>query len=111
MTQQVISANRLGDGIVVYLAADSSWSERISGSVIALDETAADAMLAEAKQAEQDRVIIDPYLIEVAEVDGEVRPIKYREFIRATGPSVRPDLSKQNYVPDTGSHKTGAQGS
>jgi hypothetical protein len=102
MTQQVISANRLGDGIVVYLAADNSWCELISGSVIALDETAADAMLAEAKQAEQQRVVVDPYLIDVAEVDGEVRPTKYREFIRATGPSVRPDLSKQSYVPDTG---------
>ena len=102
MTQQVISANRLSDGIVVYLAADNSWSELISGSVIALDETAADALLQEAKQAEANRVVVDPYLIDVAEVDGEVRPVKYREFIRATGPSVRPDLSKQNYVPETG---------
>lgn len=102
MTQQVISANRLGDGIVVYLTADNSWSELISGSVIALDEVTANAMLAEATQAVRDRVIVDPYLIDVAEVDGEVRPVKYREFIRATGPSVRPDLSKQNYVPETG---------
>jgi hypothetical protein len=102
MTQQVISANRLSDGIVVYLAADNSWSELISGSVIALDETAANTMLETARQAVQDRVVVDPYLIDVAEVDGEVRPIKYREFIRATGPSVRPDLSKQRYVPGTG---------
>lgn len=102
MTQQVISANRLGDGVVVYLNADNSWSELISGSVIAADEAAAEALLREAKQAEQDRLVIDPYLIDVAEVDGEVRPIKYREFIRATGPSVRPDLSKQSYVPEAG---------
>jgi len=102
MTQQVISANRLSDGIVVYLTADNSWSELISGSVIAKDEAAADALLREAKQAEANRRVVDPYLIDVAEVDGEVRPIKYREFIRATGPSVRPDLSKQSYVPETG---------
>jgi hypothetical protein len=102
MTQQVISANRLDNGFVVYLAADGSWAKLISGSVIAMDETAADELLREAKQAEQDRVVVDPYLIDVAEVDGEVRPIKYREFIRATGPSVRPDLSKQSYVPETG---------
>ena len=108
MSQQVISANRLGDGVVVYLAADNSWSEFIAGSVIALDEPTADGLLAHAKQAEQDRVVIDPYLIDVAEVDGEVRPTKYREFIRATGPSVRPDLSKQKYVPDTNSNATGA---
>ena len=108
MTQQVISANRLDNGFVVYLAADGSWAKLISGSVIAMDETAADELLREAKQAEQDRVVVDPYLIDVAEVDGEVRPIKYREFIRATGPSVRPDLSKQKYVPETNSHETGA---
>jgi hypothetical protein len=110
MTQQVISANRLGDGIVVYLAADDSWSEFIASSVIALDDATAGAMLAQAKQAEQHRVVIDPYLIDVAEVDGEVRPTKYREFIRATGPSVRPDLSKQNYVSETGAHDSGTQG-
>ena len=34
-------------------------------------------------------------LIDVAEFDGEWRPKKYREYIRATGPSVRPDLGKQ----------------
>lgn len=102
MTQQVISANRLGDGIVVYLAADGSWSEFIAGSVIALDDATAEAMLVQARQAERDRVVIDPYLIDVAEVDGEVRPTRYRELIRATGPTVRPDLSKQRYMPDTG---------
>lgn len=102
MTQKVVSANRLGDGLVVYLTADNDWSEYISGSVIAMDETAAEALLADARQAEADRLIVDPYLIDVAEIDGEVRPTKYREFIRATGPSVRPDLSKQNYAPDAG---------
>lgn len=102
MTQQVVSANRLRDGIVVYLAADNSWAETVSGSAIALDADTADAMLTLAKQAVEDRLIVDPYLIDVAEVDGEVRPTKYREFIRATGPSVRPDLSKQKYVPGTG---------
>lgn len=106
MTQRVISANRLGDGLVVYLAADGSWSEFISGGAIALDETTAAALLEEARQAERDRLVIDPYLIDVAEIDGEVRPTKYREFIRATGPSVRPDLSKQNYVPGTGAKET-----
>lgn len=100
MTQQVISANRLGDGLVVYLKADDTWSEWISRSEIAADEAAAEALLARARQAEDARVVIDPYLVDVAEFDGEVRPTRYRELIRATGPSVRPDLSKQNYVRD-----------
>ena len=99
MAQQVVSANRLGDGLVVYLTSDNSWSEWITRSEIVNEGAEAEALLARAKQAEADRKVIDPYLIEVAEVDGEVRPTRYREFIRATGPSVRPDLSKQNYDP------------
>jgi len=98
MTQQVISANRLSDGLVVYLASDDSWSEWISRGEIATDEAAADGLLARAKLAEENRIVLDPYLVQVAEDDGEFRPTKYREFIRATGPSVRPDLSKQNFV-------------
>lgn len=98
MTQQVISANRLSDGLVVYLASDDSWSEWISRSEIATDSEKAATLLDRAKWAEENRVVVDPYLVDVAEIDGEVRPTRYREYIRATGPSVRPDLSKQNYV-------------
>ena len=97
MTQKVISANRLTDGLVVYLTAGDEWSEWIARSEIATSDEEAEALLARAKQAEADRVVVEPYLIDVAEIDGEVRPTRYREFIRATGPSVRPDLSKQTY--------------
>ena len=99
MSQQVLSANRLNDGLVVYLVADDTWSEDIEVSEVAGDEGSANALLTRATQAASDQKIVDPYLIEVAVVGGEIRPTKYREFIRATGPSVRADLSKQNYVP------------
>lgn len=102
MEQQVVSANRLSDGIVVYLMPDGGWSEWISQSAIASGEDAAEALLAQARQAEADRIVVEPYLIEVAEIDGEVRPVRYRELVRATGPSVRPDLSKQNYQAGNG---------
>ena len=95
MTQQVVSANRLTDGLVVYLTTGSSWSEQLVDGHIAADDAAAERLLAVAKQAEEDRVVIDPYLIGVAEFDGVLRPKKYREYIRAMGPSVRPDLGKQ----------------
>lgn len=99
MSQKIVSANRLGDGLVVYLGNDNSWSTGIAHSRIADDDAAAEVLLARARKAEADRKVVDPYLIEVAEIDGELRPTRYREFIRATGPSVRPDLSKQNYDP------------
>lgn len=94
MAQQVVSANRLTDGLVVYLTAAGSWSEQLRDGDIATDEAAAEKLLSVARRAEDDRVVVDPYLIDVAEFDGELRPSKYREYIRATGPSVRPDLGK-----------------
>lgn len=95
MGNQVISANRLGDGIVVYLTESGRWSEKLADGSIATDDETAQSILAQAKQAEADRLVVDPYLIEVAEFDGQLRPKKYREYIRAQGPSIRPDLGKQ----------------
>jgi hypothetical protein len=95
MTQQLVSANRLTDGLVVYLTADAGWSERLADGHIAADETTAERLLAVAKKAERERIVVDAYLIDVAEFDGELRPTKYREYIRAEGPTVRPDIGKQ----------------
>ena len=95
MSQQVVSANRLTDGLVVYLTREGGWSERLTDGHIVTDETTAESLLKLAKQAEDDRIVVDPYPIDVAEFDGELRPTKYREYIRSTGPSVRLDLGKQ----------------
>ena len=95
MLQQVVSANRLTDGLVVYLTPAGGWSEQLIDGHVATDETAAKSILALAKQAQDGRIVVDPYLIDVADFEGELRPKKYREYIRAMGPSVRPDLGKQ----------------
>jgi hypothetical protein len=102
MSQQVVCANRLSDGLVVYLTPDGEWSERIARSGVVSDDEAAEKLLATARQSEAGRIVVDPYFIDVTEIDGEIRPVRYREWIRATGPSVRPDLSKQNYQPADG---------
>jgi Protein of unknown function (DUF2849) len=39
--------------------------------------------------------VVDAYLIEVAREEGQVRPLKLREYLRTVGPSVRTDLGKQ----------------
>lgn len=95
MTQQIVSANRLTDGLVVYLTAGAGWSERLADGHVAADEAAAERILAAARQAESERIVVDSYLIDVAEFDGVLRPTKYREYIRAEGPTVRPDIGKQ----------------
>ena len=48
-----------------------------------------------ADQAVADCQVIGPYLIDIADDDGAVRPLHYREAIRSKGPTVRLDLGKQ----------------
>ena len=95
MNHQVISANRLGDGLVVYLTRDGEWSEAIADAHIADDAAAADLALAVAGAAVARQAVVDPYLVDVDIGGPAPRPTRYREFIRAQGPSVRRDLGKQ----------------
>ena len=92
---QVVTANRLTDGVVVYLAKDHSWAERIEDSRLSSSASDGEAMIACAAKAVTEREVIDPYLIDVTATVGAVVPTSYREVIRAVGPSVRPDLCRK----------------
>ncbi len=85
---QMIIANTLSDGFVVFLREDGSWASDIAEGALAETDAEAEALLATAKQSEADNVVIDPYLIPVEIDNGERKPTEYREYIRATGPSV-----------------------
>jgi hypothetical protein len=87
MTQRIITANRLIDGAVVYLAADGGWTTTMADGRVAEDDAAA-TLMAVAERAVAGRLVVAPYLIDVVAEDGTVRPVRYREVIRATGPSV-----------------------
>ena len=95
MTIQVISANRLGDGIVVYLTADGEWSERIALARVVDGKEQGEAALDVAFGAVEACTVVDPYLIDINDSDGERRPTLNRELIRALGPTVRLDIGKQ----------------
>ncbi len=84
--QQIITANRLTDGIVVYLTA-AGWSPAVADSLLCADDPAVAAALVTAEQAVADRLVVDPYAIDVTNTDA-IRPVRYREQIRAFGPSV-----------------------
>jgi hypothetical protein len=92
--QQMLTANRLVDGDVVYWRA-GGWVEAFdAGDVFATDADAEVALQA-AQEFVSGNVVVNPYLFEArAEADG-VRPVKEREIIRAAGPTVRLDLGKQ----------------
>ena len=95
MSRQVISANRLNDGLVVYLTADGGWSERIAEARLIDGEADAVTATETAAGAVARQIIVDPYPVDIEENAGEIRPTRFREFIRAKGPTVRRDLGKQ----------------
>ena len=92
---QVVIANRLRDGLVVFLDAEGGWADYIEGARVAKSETEGEEIIAIAQRGADGNQVVDPQLIEVIEADGGLRPKKYREFIRAHGPTVRTDLGKQ----------------
>ena len=94
MADRIVTANRLRDGLVVYLNG-AGWSERIDDAGVAGDDAAASRLLARAEGPGQAVRVVDPYLIEVTREEAVPRPVSRREAIRALGPTVRPDLGKQ----------------
>jgi len=91
----MITANRLGDGVVVFQDPTGVWTEDFHHAAVLSDEAAKAAALARAKQSEKDNEVIDPYWIELETRGGHYLPKALREAIRASGPTVRRDLGKQ----------------
>lgn len=91
MPHQVLTANRLLDGVVVFLDTNGRWSEHIAEARVA--EKADGEALNQAGEARGDEVVA-PYLIDVALDAQGVQPLRYRERIRAFGPSIHPQFAK-----------------
>ena len=91
---QMIIANRLRDGVVVFLAPDEAWVPKIAAGAVIDDEPGAARLMAVAKRHEVECQVIDPQLIDVEIKDGNPRPTAIREAIRAFGPTVRTDLTE-----------------
>jgi Protein of unknown function (DUF2849) len=89
---QMIIANRLRDGVVVFLAPGESWDPSIAAGAVIDNDADAARLLGVAKQHEGQCKVIDPVLIDVELQDGKPRPTAIREAIRAFGPTVRTDL-------------------
>jgi len=80
----VVTANRLTDGIVVYLATDGSWTEDIAHARRAETEDEVKALEADAAQAVKERKVVAVYPMEVAVYDSGVHALSVRERIRAS---------------------------
>jgi hypothetical protein len=89
---QMIIANRLRDGLVVFMTADGEWVESIEDGAL-IEAGQAEQMLEIGRQGQRDCRVIDPELIDVEERAGRRTPTSYREEIRARGPSVQAETS------------------
>ncbi len=92
---QIVTANRLADGVVVFQDAAGGWVEDFARAAVHADADAVKAALALAGEAVALSLIVDPYAVEVEWRNGHFAPKALREAIRASGPTVRRDLGKQ----------------
>jgi Protein of unknown function (DUF2849) len=88
----VLTANRLGDGIVVFLDFEGAWSESLAEAVVARSPDEVKALEDRGAYDAARNLVVEPYLVEVREAAGELTPIRYRERVRAIGPSILDDV-------------------
>ena len=89
---KALTANRLIDGEVVF-GKNGQWVERFADAELFDDDAKAEA--AEAHGKSEPTVVVDVYLIDLADTDGVWTPVSYRERIRALGPTNHIDHGKQ----------------
>ena len=92
---QVMIANRLTDGLVVFLDGNGAWVERISEAQLVETEDEGARLTEIAAKAVAKPEVVDPYLIDVRLEGDTITPTRRREEIRALGPTNRTDLGKQ----------------
>lgn len=86
--QKAVTANRLSDGLVVFLADEGVWSLLIDDARLVADGAELDEALAYGKAQQAARIIVDSYAIDVELVDGKPLASRLRERIRAQGPTI-----------------------
>ncbi len=88
MTAEIVTANRLIDGAVVYLTDEGAWSEAIADA--RLSETGAEtaSLLDTAARDLADRKIVGPYAMKAEDSALGPWPLSQRERIRAAGPTI-----------------------
>jgi hypothetical protein len=83
----IVTANRLGDGAVVYLTEAGAWTEEIARAAVVDNEPAARKLLAIG--VADDVGAVGAYVAPVKlATDGAVLPGNLREHIRLRGPTI-----------------------
>lgn len=83
-----ITANRLDDGRVVFRDAAGRWTASVADAALSPDEASSAPALEAAWRDVENRVVVDPYVIEIDVTGAAPRPARLREAIRAFGPTI-----------------------
>ena len=95
---KIITANRLLDGEVVWLGSKKLWVSNVNEANVLNSDEELENALSVAENAVSDRKIIEPYAVDVKNIDGDIEPLSVKEKIRTKGPTTRLDLGKQAEV-------------
>ncbi len=88
MVDKVLTANRLTDGIAVWLDASGIWVEDLQSALVARHAEALASLEEIGKRDFSENKVVDVNIIDVAEEDGQLWPTRLRERIRAAGPTI-----------------------
>ena len=95
---QVLTANRLLEGDVVYLTAAGGWSTELAEATVIEGAEEEARRLAQAQEAVAARRVVGPYLMQVAPQSGGPQPLSQREHIRARrGPTAGSTLRDASF--------------
>jgi hypothetical protein len=93
MTGKILTANRLGDGLVVFLNAANVWTRNINTAVLAREPDAEAALANRGQEFEASNHVTGAYLVAAERTAGTIKPLHIRERIRSVGPSIHPEFS------------------
>ena len=88
----VLTANRLGDGIAVYVDVEGDWNVDIRKALVTRSPREVRALEDRGTHDAERNIVVEPYLAEVREIDGRIVPLRYRERVRAGGPTILDDV-------------------
>jgi hypothetical protein len=91
---QLIIANRLDDGRVVFMTENGNWTADVARAAIADTPEGVEALEAKASISEKNNLVVDPAAIPATAENGTY-PAHMKQAMQAKGPSVRPDLGYQ----------------
>lgn len=88
MVDKVLTANRLTDGIAVWLDANGNWATSLQDALVARHAEAVTTLEEIGKKSYADNQVVDVAVVEVQETNGILWPLRLRERIRAQGPTM-----------------------